>query len=114
MHIRMCLSGTPVQLVKMGSSDGPRHSPWDRLTIPVLGIATVVLLSNVLVQFPINRWLTWGAFVYPVGYLITELSNQWAGPGLARKVAWFGFCVGALLSAILATPRIAAASSSAF
>lgn len=85
-----------------------------RLAVPALGIAVVVLLSNVLVQFPISQWLTWGAFVYPVGYLITELTNRWAGPGLARKIAWVGFGVGAVLSSVLATPRIAVASSFSF
>lgn len=77
-------------------------------------MSLVILLSNVLVQFPINRWLTWGAFVYPVGYLITELTNRWAGPSLARRVVWIGFCLAAVLSAIFATPRIALASSTAF
>ena len=74
----------------------------------------VIAPSNVLVQFPINSWATWGAFVYPVGYLISELTNQWAGPAQAPLVAWVGFGVAAVQSSILATPRIASASSSAF
>lgn len=85
-----------------------------RLAVPALGISLVILLSNVLVQFPISRWLTWGAFVYPIGYWIVEVSNRWAGPVLARRVAWIGFASATVLSALLATPRIAVASSSAF
>ncbi len=92
---------------------GPRRS-IRHLALPVLGITVVVLLSNTLVQFPINHWVTWGAFVYPIGYLITELTNRWAGPALARQVAWVGFGVAAALSSLLASPRIALASSSAF
>lgn len=96
------------------SVEGARTADLRRLALPALGIAVVILASNVLVQFPISRWLTWGAFVYPVGYWIIEVSNRWAGPRLARRVAWIGFAVAAGLSAILATPRIAVASSSAF
>lgn len=85
-----------------------------RLALPASAMTLVVLLCNILVQFPINRWLTFGAFVYPVGYLITELTNRWAGPSLARKVVWIGFSAAALLSSVFATPRIALASSAAF
>ena len=97
------------------SDDGQsRGEKMQRLALPALSIMFVVVLSNVLVQFPINSWVTWGAFVYPVGYLISELTNRWAGPAQARRVAGVGFGVAAVLSSILATPRIAFASSSAF
>lgn len=95
------------------AADSQSHS-LRRLAIPAVAMSIVILLCNVLVQFPINRWLTWGAFVYPVGYLTTELTNRWAGPSLARRVVWIGFCLAAVLSAIFATPRIAVASSTAF
>ena len=104
-------SSTGLTLV---SDEQSRGEKMRRLALPALGIMFVVVLSNVLVQFPINRWVTWGAFVYPVGYLISELTNRWAGPAQARRVAWVGFGVAAVLSSILATPRIALASSSAF
>lgn len=84
------------------------------LAIPALAMSLVVLACNILVQFPINRWVTWGAFVYPVGYLITELTNRWAGPRLARQVVWVGFGTAAVLSTVFATARIAVASSAAF
>lgn len=90
------------------------HRLRRRLVIPAVWMSLVILLCNILVQFPINRWLTFGAFVYPVGYLISELTNRWAGPALARRVVWIGFGVAAVLSALLATPRIAVASSAAF
>ena len=70
-------------------------------------MAASVLLSNVLVQFPLNAWLTWGAFSYPVAYLVTDVCNRVAGPQLARRVAWVGFAIGLTSSALLAPVRIA-------
>jgi hypothetical protein len=81
---------------------------------PALAMSAIVLVSNVLVQFPINPWLTWGAFSYPVAYFVTDVCNRTAGPALARRVAWVGFAVGLLLSAALAPVRIALASGAAF
>lgn len=81
---------------------------------PALAMATIVLVSNVLVQFPINPWLTWGAFSYPVAYFVTDVCNRTAGPAAARRVAWVGFAVGLILSAIFAPLRIAIASGTAF
>ena len=128
MHLGLCISGAAASVVRPlriidvtqtripSSAATPESRPYAlrHLALPAFGIAVVILLSNVLVQFPISRWLTWGAFVYPVGYWIVEVSNQWAGPKLARRVAWIGFASAAVLSALLATPRIAVASSSAF
>jgi queuosine precursor transporter len=79
-----------------------------------MAMAVIVLLSNVLVQFPINAWLTWGAFSYPVAYFVTDLCNRRVGPALARRVAWLGFGVGAILSYAMSPWRIAAASAAAF
>jgi len=77
-------------------------------------MAGIVLLSNVLVQYPINPWLTWGAFSYPVAYFITDVCNRLFGPALARRVAWIGFAVGLGLSVVMAPWRIALASGTAF
>jgi len=74
----------------------------------------VVVSANVLVQYPINDWLTWGAITYPASYLITDWTNRWFGERAARKVVWVGFAVAVVLSIILATPRIALASGTAF
>lgn len=98
----------------MANGETPLAPTLRRLALPALGMTVIVLLSNILVQFPINPWLTWGAFAYPVSYWITEVCNRWAGPALARRVAWVGFGVGVVLSALLAPWRIAAASGSAF
>ena len=68
------------------------------LLLPVACMAGVVALSNVLVQFKINAWLTYAAFTYPLTYFVTEVCNRWAGPALARRVAWAGFGVGVALS----------------
>lgn len=89
-------------------------SPLRSLLLPALAMSAIVLLSNILVQYPINPWLTWGAFSYPVAYFVTDVCNRASGPSLARRVAWIGFGVGLILSAILAPPRIAAASGTAF
>ncbi|WP_115552816.1 VUT family protein [Xanthomonas arboricola] len=80
----------------------------------VVAMGAVVLLSNILVQYPINDWLTWGAFSYPLAFLVSNLINRRFGPRAARTVAWCGFALAVLLSIWLATPRIAAASCTAF
>ena len=51
-----------------------------QLIPPALAMAAIVLVSNLLVQFPLNAWLTWGAFSYPVAYLVTDVCNRVAGP----------------------------------
>jgi uncharacterized PurR-regulated membrane protein YhhQ (DUF165 family) len=81
---------------------------------PALAMSAIVLISNLLVQYPINPWLTWGAFSYPVAYFVTDVCNRTSGPALARRVAWVGFAVGLILSATLAPVRIALASGAAF
>jgi uncharacterized PurR-regulated membrane protein YhhQ (DUF165 family) len=80
----------------------------------VLAMTVVVTASNVLVQHPINDYLTWAAFTYPVAFLVTDLSNRCLGPQKARQVVLAGFVVAIVFSALLATPRIAFASASAF
>ncbi|KQO25427.1 VUT family protein [Acidovorax sp. Leaf78] len=79
-----------------------------------LAMAAVVLASNILVQFPINDWLTWGAITYPVAFLVSELVNRSHGPQPARRVAWVGFAVAVAASLVLAPARIAIASGTAF
>lgn len=79
-----------------------------------LAMVLIVVSANVLVQYPINAWLTWGAITYPVSFLITDLTNRRFGTRVARQVVWVGFACAVLLSALLATPRIALASGSAF
>jgi len=85
-----------------------------QFVLATLAMAAVVLASNVLVQFAINDWLTWGAFSYPEAYLVSDLINRRFGPGMARRVAWFGFAVAVAASLLLAPARIAAASGLAF
>jgi uncharacterized PurR-regulated membrane protein YhhQ (DUF165 family) len=79
-----------------------------------LAMAVIVGASNWLVQYPINHYLTWGAFSYPVAYLVTDVCNRCFGIRLAREVAFAGFAVGLALSFWLATPQIALASGTAF
>jgi hypothetical protein len=88
--------------------------PTRDLVIFVAAMVVVVTASNVLVQFVINDWLTWAAFTYPLSFLVTDLTNRRLGPGVARRVVYAGFGAAVVLSAFLATPRIAVASAIAF
>ena len=68
----------------------------------------IVVLSNYLVQFPIqhfglNEILTYGAFSYPVTFLITDLANRAYGKLVARKVVYVGFTIGVLLTLFVST-----------
>jgi uncharacterized PurR-regulated membrane protein YhhQ (DUF165 family) len=80
----------------------------------ILGMTVVVVASNWLVQFPINDVLTWGAISYPFSFLITDITTRLQGPVPARRAVWAGFALAVLVSAWLATPRIAVASGTAF
>ncbi|MDP3897222.1 MAG: queuosine precursor transporter [Mesorhizobium sp.] len=82
-------------------------------------MAATVAASNFLVQFPFEPFglgeiLTWGAFTYPVAFLVTDLANRRYGPAAARNVVYAGFAIAVVLSVLLATPRIALASGTAF
>ena len=69
--------------------------------------------SNELVNHPINDWLTWGAFSYPLSFLVTDITNRLFDARAARKVVYVGFAIGVALS-LLVDLRIAIASGSAF
>ena len=89
-------------------------------------MASVVALSNYLVQFPINYFglenlLTYGAFSYPVAFLITDLSNRRYGKNVAKKIVYTGFALGIILTLYFSTNysdlisiRIAIGSGTAF
>jgi len=94
-----------------------------RFLAAVAAMVAVVAASNFLVQFPVDLQfgavhvgdiLTWGAFTYPVAFLVTDLTNRAFGPARARLVVVAGFAVAVILSVWLATPRIAIASGTAF
>jgi uncharacterized integral membrane protein (TIGR00697 family) len=90
----------------------------------ILAMAAVVVASNILVQFLFGQWLTWGAFTYPVAFLVTDIMNRVYGAAAARKVVVAGFIVGVICSLIgtqimgefgpLVTLRIAIGSGLAF
>ena len=89
-------------------------------------MGVIVLISNYLVQFPINKFgleniLTYGAFSYPIAFLITDLSNRVYGKNGAKKIVYFGFLIGILFTLIFSTNfgdlisiRIAIGSGTAF
>ena len=89
-------------------------------------MGVVVLSSNFLVQFPVNHYglnniLTYGAFSYPVAFLITDLANRSYGKIIARKIVYLGFLIGIIFTLFFSTNfadlisvRIAIGSGSAF
>ncbi|ATO57973.1 VUT family protein [Bartonella sp. 1-1C] len=82
-------------------------------------MCVAVVASNILVQYPVgffslDELLTYGAFTYPFAFLINDLTNRFYGPDAARRVVYVGFIYAAFISWILATPRLAIASSTAF
>ncbi|EIE49804.1 hypothetical protein AL036_12330 [Salipiger aestuarii] len=66
----------------------------------ILAMAAIVLASNILVQFLFGQWLTWGAFTYPLAFLVTDVMNRLYGARAARKVVLAGFVVGVICSLI--------------
>jgi len=90
----------------------------------IMGV--VVLISNYLVQFPIQHYdlekiLTYGAFSYPVAFLITDLANRSYGKVVARKIVYIGFAIGISFTLLFSTNfadlisiRIAIGSGAAF
>ncbi|GGA35096.1 queuosine precursor transporter [Pelagibacterium lentulum] len=94
-----------------------------RFSFAVLAMAVVVTASNFLVQFPLEAQigaidlaeiLTWGAFTYPIAFLVNDLTNRHFGPKAARIVVLVGFAIAVVMSIFLASPRIAIASGAAF
>ena len=89
-------------------------------------MGAIVLSSNYLVQFPINYYglseiLTYGAFSYPLAFLITDLANRSYGKRVARKIVYFGFVLGIGFTVLFSTDfadlisiRIAIGSGIAF
>ena len=89
-------------------------------------MGVVVLASNYLVQFPIKYYgleeiLTYGAFSYPIAFLITDLANRSYGKLVARKIVYIGFAIGISFTLIFSTNfadlisvRIAIGSGTAF
>jgi len=90
----------------------------------IFAMAAIVVASNILVQFLFGQWLTWGAFTYPLAFLVTDVMNRVYGVAAARKVVFAGFLVGVACSLIgtqimgefgpLVTLRIALGSGLAF
>ena len=89
-------------------------------------MGVIVLSSNYLVQFPINYYglseiLTYGAFSYPIAFLITDLANRFYGKFVARKIVYIGFFIGIIFTLLFSTDfadlisiRIAIGSGVAF
>ncbi|SMX25143.1 queuosine precursor transporter [Boseongicola aestuarii] len=95
-----------------------------RILPGIIAMAAIVVASNILVQFLFGQWLTWGAFTYPLAFLVTDVMNRVYGARDARKVVFSGFLVGVGCSMVgtqiagefgpLVTWRIALGSGLAF
>ena len=94
------------------------------ILVAIIAMASVVVISNILVHFLIGEWLTYAAFTYPFAFLITDLSNRVYGPRVARLIVLVGFITGIIGSLVgtqiigefgpLVTLRVAIASGTAF
>ena len=125
------------QLASLGNMGHTWAAPLDKTDVNmnkqflpgIIAMAVIVVTSNVLVQFFVGDWLTWGAFTYPFAFLVTDLMNRAYGTAAARRVVFVGFGVGVLCSVIgtqvtvqlapdfaapAVTGRIALASGTAF
>lgn len=85
----------------------------------IVAMAGVVVASNILVQFLLGAWLTWGALTYPFAFLVTDVTNRVHGAAQARRIVLAGFAVGVACSLVgawlgVTTLRIALASGAAF
>ena len=90
----------------------------------ILAMAIIVVASNILVQYPLGAFLTWGALTYPFAFLVNEIVNRFQGPAAARRVVLVGFVTGIACSFIgtqiqgefgpLVTLRVALGSGTAF
>ena len=87
------------------------RSSLSKLVVPVLAMGIVILASNELVQHPVQGMLfevdlslilTWGAFTYPVAFLVTDTTNRIFGVGSARRVVAVGFALGVGLTIVAA------------
>lgn len=80
--------------------------------LPVLAMTTIVMAANIAVQFPLSGEigplmladiLTWGAFVYPFAFVVTDINNRLFGPAFAHRVVYLGFVL-AVVSSIVFPP----------
>ena len=97
----------------MTSSDGRLAAPASSAASVwpfALAMALVVVASNILVQFPVmhvaagvdlSELLTWGAFTYPLAFLVNDLTNRAFGPASARKVVGLGFLLAVVCSVVV-------------
>ena len=96
-----------------------KRTNMPRILPGVIAMAIIVVASNILVQYQLGNWLTWGAISYPIAFLVTDIMNRVYGTQAARRVVLAGFVTGLLCSLVAAgfdktTLRIAIASGAAF
>lgn len=121
----MYLAASAMMAGQVSATLSKRITNMTRTYLPgIIAMAAIVVASNILVQFLFGQWLTWGAFTYPLAFLVTDVMNRVYGAAAARRVVFVGFVVGIICSFIgtqimgeygpLVTLRIALGSGIAF
>lgn len=110
-------AGAPIKTDEKAAPGGrPRGRDY---IFAIAAMCAAVSSSNILVQYPFHYFglqhiLTYGAFIYPFAFLINDITNRRFGASMARLVVYAGFITGLLVSWVLASPRLAIASGTAF
>lgn len=112
VHTSRCFAAQPH--IQASGPDHNDNADFQLLPAACGAMAGAVALSNYLVQFPIGWIGTWGTAVFPICFLITDLTNRFGGAARARTVVYTGFAVGVPASLLVSEPRIALASGAAF
>jgi len=84
------------------------------IVIAVIAMVIILVVSNYLVTFQINPWLTYAAFTYPLVFLVVDLANRALGAQNSRRIAWIALPFAGLISWHFANGQIAIASATAF
>ncbi len=90
-----------------------------KLALPFIAMVAIVVAANLVVQYPFEpfglaQWATWGTLVYPITFLVNDLTNRAYGTQLTTKLVIASFPAGIIIAALLADFRIAVASGIAF
>jgi uncharacterized PurR-regulated membrane protein YhhQ (DUF165 family) len=93
-----------------------------QLALPFIAMVGVIVAANYFVLFPFQpfgftalaKWATWGTLIYPITFLVNDLTNRLYGTEQTTKLILASFVIGLSLAALVSTPRIAIASGLAF
>ena len=89
-------------------------APFWALVVGVVATMLILVAANYGVNVPINDWVTWGHFIFPLVFLVTDLNNKLFGAKVSGRVVAVSFLIGGVLIFFVVSPRLAAASAGAF